>query len=847
MEKLVLIDGNSLINRAFYANPPMMTKNGVSTGAVFGFINMFLKAVGDIKPDYLAVAFDVKAPTFRHDMYKEYKGTRKPMPDELRPQIPLLKELLTEMNVKIYEKPGWEADDIIGTIAKSTKIQTFIITGDRDSFQLVDDETTVYFTRRGITDIDVVDISNFKEKTGITPAQVTDLKALMGDSSDNIPGVQGVGEKTALLLLQEYGDIDNIYRNADNIKGKLGEKLTSGKEICYLSKKLATIDVNADIDLDTEHMRFAMPFPASVKKKFAELEFKTLIKKEELFSAETVEVKPSAEIVNISDAATLTKLLSAEKFAVVYGKNLNVCVYDGKEYVVKIRESFFDDGMMFDEAALCFKGAFADAGKHVVVYNQKDVMHAFDEFCGPFSAKFDDVSVMKYIADFTGRDEKLNEVIEEYNLDVNTPALSLTKLYKKLLEKIKEEGLEELYYKVELPLVNVLYSMEKEGFKVDKAALESLGAEFSAEMKNLEARAHLLAGEDFNVNSPFQLGTVLFEKLGLKHAKKNKRGYSTSAEILEDLQDEHELVPVMLRYRQLQKLYSTYIEGFKPLIDKSTGLIHTSFNQFVTTTGRLSSKEPNLQNIPIRDELGKEIRRFFIPRDGEHILVGADYSQIELRLLAHFSDCPLLIKAYNDGEDIHTETASRVFGVPKEEVTPQMRRNAKAVNFGIIYGISEFGLGKNLKIPTATAREYISTYFEKYPEVRKFMDSNVAFAKEHGYVSTLLGRKRYIRELNSSNYNVRSFGERAAMNMPLQGSSADIIKIAMVNVYGRLKEGGYKSRLILQVHDELIIDCLKSEQEEVMEILKCEMENAVKLKVPLTVDTEVGETWYDAK
>lgn len=847
MEKLVLIDGNSLINRAFYANPPMMTKNGVSTGAIFGFINMFLKAVGDIKPDYLAVAFDVKEPTFRHDIYKEYKGTRKPMPDELRPQIPLLKELLTEMNVKIYEKPGWEADDIIGTIAKSTKIQTFIITGDRDSFQLVDDETTVYFTRRGITDIDVVDIGSFKEKTGITPAQVTDLKALMGDSSDNIPGVQSVGEKTALLLLQEYGDIDNIYRNIDKIKGKLGEKLTSGKEICYLSKKLATIDVNADIDLDTEHMRFAMPFPASVKKKFAELEFKTLIKKEELFSAETVEVKPSAEIVNVNDAATLTKLLSAEKFALVCGKNLNVCVYDGKEYVVKIRESFFDDGMMFDEAALCFKGAFADAGKHVVVYNQKDVMHAFDEFCGPFSAKFDDVSVMKYIADFTGRDEKLNEVIEEYNLDVNTPALSLTELYKKLLEKIKEEGLEELYYKVELPLVNVLYSMEKEGFKVDKAALESLGAEFSAEMKNLEARAHLLAGEDFNVNSPFQLGTVLFEKLGLKHAKKNKRGYSTSAEILEDIQDEHELVPVMLKYRQIQKLYSTYIEGFKPLIDKSTGLIHTSFNQFVTTTGRLSSKEPNLQNIPIRDELGKEIRRFFIPRDGEHILVGADYSQIELRLLAHFSDCPLLIKAYNDGEDIHTETASRVFGVPKEEVTPQMRRNAKAVNFGIIYGISEFGLGKNLKIPTATAREYISTYFEKYPEVRKFMDSNVAFAKEHGYVSTLLGRKRYIRELNSSNYNVRSFGERAAMNMPLQGSSADIIKIAMVNVYGRLIGGGYKSRLILQVHDELIIDCLKSEQEEVMEILKCEMENAVKLKVPLTVDTEVGETWYDAK
>ena len=849
MEKLVLIDGNSLINRAFYANPPMMTKAGVPTGAVYGFLNMLFKAIKDIAPSHLAVAFDVHAPTFRHKMYAEYKGTRKPMPDDLRPQIPLLKEVLSAMKIDILEKEGLEADDIIGTVAKKEKIPTAIITGDRDSFQLVDDTTEVYFTKKGISDLEVLTAENFKEKTGIEPAQVIELKALMGDASDNIPGVAGVGEKTAKTLLAQYGTAAGVYEHIGEIGGKLKEKLIAGEESCRLSRALATIETDGDISFDLDEMRLVQPFPAALKEKFNELEFRTLAKKEELFappaSEKAQKEEQTAELVEVKEKAALVSALNAGKLFVFFGEDLHV--YDGrKEYAVKVKEGFFDEGVLYSEAVEALAEVMR-SHKKVITYNLKELMHRFDGLHVPFCADFEDVSIIKYLADFTGRDEKFEAVCEEYALPVSHKGYALAQVYEKLSARLAEEGMEKLYREVELPLVSVLYSMEREGFKIDRAALEEMGAQYSAELKNLEACVHLLAGEDFNLNSPQQLGKVLFEKLGLKHAKKTKTGYSTSAEVLEELAGEHEIVPLILRYRQIQKLYSTYIEGFKPLIEPKTGLVHTSFNQLVTTTGRLSSKEPNLQNIPVRDELGKEIRRFFIPRDKEHILVGADYSQIELRLLAHFSGCPALIKAYNERADIHTETAATVFGVKREEVTPQMRRSAKAVNFGIIYGISEFGLAKNLKISTAQAREYIRTYFEKYPEVKEYMDKNVEFAKEHGYVSTLLGRKRYIRELKSSNYNQRMFGERAAMNMPLQGSSADIIKVAMVNVFRRLEEGGYRSRLILQVHDELIIDCLKSEREAVEKLLVYEMENAVSLKVPLTVEAEAGETWYDAK
>lgn len=846
MEKLVLIDGNSLINRAFYANPPMMTKEGIPTGAVFGFVNMLFKVIKDVNPSHLSVAFDVHAPTFRHEMFKEYKGTRKPMPDDLRPQIPLLKEVLSAMKIDMLEKAGLEADDIIGTVAKNVSMPTIIITGDRDSFQLVDETSSVYFTKKGISDLDILTAENFKEKTGIEPWQVVELKALMGDSSDNIPGVAGVGEKTAKTLLEKYASAAGVYEHIDEITGKLKEKLVAGEEDCKLSKALATIETHADFAFDIDEMRLKLPFPADAKVKFNELEFKSLAKREEMFAKESAPTKVSApKTIWVKSRAELEAALSADRLYIVFEDDL--FLFDGKvAYFAKVKEGFFDEGVLYSEAVEALAKAVS-AKKKIVAFNLKDLMHKFDGMHVSFNAEFEDVSVMKYLADFTGRDEKFEAVCAEYGVSEESKGHSLAVIYEKLSEKLKEEDLVSLYEKVELPLVGVLYDMETAGFKIDKATLEQMGAEYAAELKNLEARVHLLAGEEFNLNSPQQLGKILFEKLGLKHAKKTKTGYSTSAEVLEELSGEHDIIPLILKYRQLQKLYSTYIEGFKPLIEPSTGLVHTSFNQLVTTTGRLSSKEPNLQNIPVRDELGKEIRKFFIPRDKEHILVGADYSQIELRLLAHFSGCEALIKAYNEKADIHTETAASVFGVPREEVTAQMRRSAKAVNFGIIYGISEYGLAKNLKISTAKAREYIKTYFEKYPEVKAYMDKNVEFAKEHGYVSTLLGRKRYIRELKSTNYNQRMFGERAAMNMPLQGSSADIIKVAMVNVHKKLKEGNYKSQLILQVHDELIIDCLKTEREEVEKMLIWEMEHAATLRVPLTVEAEVGETWYDAK
>ncbi len=848
MEKLILIDGNSLINRAFYANPPMTTKNGTPTGAIFGFVNMLIKIIHDINPTHITVAFDVKAPTFRHQMYSDYKGTRKPMPDDLRPQIPLLKQVLSAMGIHIEEQAGIEADDIIGTIAKATSMDTYIITGDKDSFQLVDDETTVYFTKRGITDIDIYNIDNFKEKTSILPHQIIDLKAFMGDSSDNIPGIPGVGEKTALTLLQKYGSVENLYENTDELTGKLKEKVILGKESCFLSKKLATINTACDIDVNVDHMKFSFPFPYALKKQFIELEFKTFIKKDDLFSQEIIDEEittPNVNKITVNNLSEVDGLFNEDKLSFVFSNNLYLS--NGiNEYVIKLKDNFFDDGFMFEEILPVIKKVFNRNGI-TIVYDKKSTYHTFKNYTLDYTSKIEDVSIIKYLADYTGKNENLEDIIDEYQQNKDTPAFSLFSIYTELKNKLDEEKLSSLYYDIELPLSDVLYDMEVSGFKIDLPTLHELNKKFTTELTQLENKIYDLSGTKFNLKSPKQLGDILFDKLGLKHSKKNKKGYSTNAEVLESLENEHEIIPYILKYRQLSKLISTYIEGFIPLVDKNTGLIHTSFNQVVTSTGRLSSKEPNLQNIPIRDDIGKEIRKFFVPRDNNHILIGADYSQIELRLLAHFSKCEKLINAYIKEADIHTITASEVFNVPVSEVTKDMRRNAKAVNFGIIYGISEFGLAKNIKTSNYLAREYIKTYFEKYPEVKEYMNANVQFAKENGFVSTLLGRKRYIRELSSSNFNVRSFGERAAMNMPLQGSSADIIKIAMVNVYNRLKKENLKSKLILQVHDELIIDALKDEQDQVLKLLVDEMENAVSLSVPLTVDTEIGETWFDAK
>ena len=852
MEKLVLIDGNSLINRAFYAMPVLSTKDGTYTNAVYGFMNMFFKMLAEEKPTFVGVAFDLKAPTFRHKLYAEYKGTRKPMPEELRPQIPLLKEVLSLMNIKTFELEGSEADDIIGTIAKSTNVKTIIITGDKDSFQLVDDETEVHFTKRGITDVEIYNNDNFYEKTSLIPSQIIELKALMGDASDNIPGVSGIGEKTALNLLHEFASIENLYQNTDKLKGKLQEKIVLGKESAFLSKTLATIDCKCGVDTDLSKMTVSLPFSLAVKEKFIKLEFKSLYNKENWFDGEPIKATTNTPIkeVKTTELDSLTSPIftkNYDRLSIVFGDN-SINLSDGEdEYVIKTRQSLLDDG--FNPAdVLSALTPLLNGKTPLIVYGKKDLKHfVFNSKGITFTAPTDDACIMKYLCDFSG-DQTLSEVLTEYNLSATTPAYSLFVLYDILKEKLAEQNLTALYQDVELPLADVLFDMEQSGFKVDYNALQKAGEKYREILSDLENQIRVLVDEPtLNVNSPKQLGDVLFEKLKIGKGKKTKSGYSTTAEILESLESAHPSIPLILRYRQLQKISSTYIEGFKPLIDKKTGLVHTTFNQTLTATGRLSSKEPNLQNIPVRDDEGKEIRKFFVPKSEDRILISADYSQIELRLLACFSKCQSLIDAFCEGKDIHSATASKVFNVGISEVTPTLRSRAKAVNFGIIYGMSEYGLAKQLKIASYEARDFINAYFKEYPEVKEYMDSNVEFAKQTGYSKTLLNRRRYIRELSASNYAMRQFGERVAMNMPLQGSSADIIKIAMLKVANRLKKENLKSELILQVHDELIIDAFIDEKERVENILKTEMEEAVNLAVTLTVELGSGTTWFDAK
>lgn len=851
MNKLVLIDGNSLINRAFYATPPLSAKDGTPTNAVYAFVNMLVRIIGDIKPRYMLVAFDRKEPTFRHEMYADYKGTRKPMPEDLRPQIDLMKKVLDTMGISRYEQAGIEADDIIGSMAKRYKGDTIIITGDKDSFQLVDETTSVYFTRRGITETEIYSNENFKEKTGIEPIQIIDLKSMMGDSSDNIPGIAGVGEKTALSLVEKYGSLENLYSHIDELSGKLKEKVENSKDIAYLSKTLATINVKLDIPVKDEDMGYSFPFGAATKKLFIDLDFKNVLRREELFLADdeiSVSVKKNKElpeIIEVNDVVSLPKFDEDKLLAVNLGDNLNV--YDGeKEYKINITDNFFDKGIMYGEAVRYLEKLVEKDKRNFIVYAKKDLRTELNKFKVAFNAFAYDVAIEKYLADFSGKDEKLSEVIAAYDLDKDRIGWSLNEIHDRLFEKLKTENMLDLYEKVELPLSDVLFSMERSGFKVDVATLNEMANEYDKRIAVIAEKIDEYAGEKVNPNSPKQLGKILYDKLGLISGKK-KGNPSTSADVLEEIADKHPIVPLILKYRQLQKLNSTYIKGFRPLIDEDTGLIHTCFNQTLTTTGRLSSKEPNLQNIPVREQEGKEIRKLFVSSFENGKIVGADYSQIELRLLAHFSKCQPLIDAFLSGKDIHRITASQVFGVGEDQVTPEMRRSAKAVNFGIIYGISDYGLSEQLKISPKKAGEYIAKYFDAYPHVKEYMNSNVEFARKNGYVSTLLGRKRYIPEINSSNFNLRSFGERAAMNMPLQGTAADVIKIAMIKVANRIKKEGLRSRLILQVHDELIVDTAEDEVEEVKNILVEEMQSAVTLSVPLTVETECGTRWFDAK
>ncbi len=848
MDKFVLIDGNSLLNRAFYAMSVFTTKDGLPTNGIFGFLKLLFKIIHDEKPDLLTVAFDLHAPTFRHKMYPDYKGTRKPMPEELVVQVPVLKDLLRAMGISIVEKEGFEADDLIGTLSCAFEdTEVLIFTGDRDSYQLVGDHVSVCFTKRGVSVTDRIEKANFFKKTELRyPSQIIEEKALMGDSSDNIPGVRGIGPKSARDLLAKYETLDGVYAHLGELSPALRGKLTEERETAYLSRTLATIDREVPLSLAREDCRLKTPFPAAAKNFFAKLEFRSLM--DESYFAEETAAGGSEQIPLSSDPADFLKELAAADCVscAIEADGIHFCVSE-KEYLFPVRESLLDAGFFLDELRPLLSEVFC--GKRpVCVVDVKAVAHKLDEFGIGMTCPAEDVSLLRYLSDSNRRASSAKGFTQDYALPETHCAYAVKKAYSEAAQKTAGTEEEKLYRELELPLASVLFDMERTGVRVDESKFPEFSEKYNAEIRELSERIYALAGVDgFNLNSPFQLSEVLFEKLGYspKGFKKNSRGgYSTSAEVLEKLAEDHEIARLILRYREVQKLQSTYIDGIRPLV--VNGIVHTTYNQTMTTTGRLSSANPNLQNIPVRREEGRELRKLFIPREG-NVLIDADYSQIELRLLAHFSGCKPLQQAYNEGKDIHATTAAQVFGVPLGDVTPLMRRRAKAVNFGIIYGMSAFGLAKDVNCSTAEAQNYIDRYFATYTDVKEYMDENVRFAKEHGYVTTILGRKRHIPELMSASYNIRSFGERAAMNMPLQGSSADIIKLAMLGVSRRLRAEGMRAKLVLQVHDELVLDAPLGEKERAAEILRTEMENAVTLKVPLTVDLSFGANWYDAK
>ena len=847
MQTLVLLDSNSLINRAFYALPPLTNRQGQQTGAIFGFVNMFLKLVDKYKPDYVVAAFDRKAPTFRKKMYEGYKATRKPMPEELACQLEPLKRLLRAMKVQIAEIDGFEADDILGTLSKRSKCKTYIVTGDRDSLQLIDEKTTVLMTKKGISEIVEYDEARLKED-GFTPSQIIDLKSLMGDSSDNIPGVAGIGEGTATKLLAEYGTLDNVYAHIDETKGALNRKLTEGKESAYLSYKLATIDRDCPIETVPEDMPFTQTYDSEVRDILLEFEFGKIADRLNFGQKETKAEMPAVKTQTADSEAALLDALAKIKESGLLAFDISQRIFVGGygvSYEVAISDNLLGEGVDYNAFIRALEPLICDEDVRKLCFDKKTYMHLLEPYGVVMKGVCDDVMLKAYLCDSNRNYKSLSALATAYGVNTDDGAAALVALDDILDSEMREKEQEKLYKELELPLVDVLYFMEKEGFKVDRKYLDELNGELTAETEKLAAEITDLAGEPFNINSTQQLAKILFEKLGLKHGKKTKTGYSTNVEVLESLRNEHPIIPAILQYRELVKLKSTYLDGMLPLIDKN-GRIHTVFKQAVTATGRLSSTEPNLQNIPIRKESGKRIRKMFVPADG-NVLVCGDYSQIELRLMAHMSGDKAMIDAFNGGEDFHRSTAARLFGVPFEEVTQDMRRSAKAVNFGIIYGISDFGLSEDLGISVYEARRYMQNYFATYPGVKRFMDDCVAFAKENGYVKTLYGRKRYIPELQASVYATRAFGERVAMNMPLQGTASDIIKAAMIEVDKKLAEGGYKAKLIMQVHDELIVDCPLSEKDNVEKLLKTCMQNVAELSVPLIADVGSGENWLEAK
>lgn len=850
MDKFFIIDGNSLINRAYYATPLLKNSDGVPTNAIYAFTNMLLKILIEEKPKYLAVAFDLKAPTFRHKMYTEYKAGRHAMPEELATQIPLLKELLKCMGITTISKEGFEADDILGTLSKKIKTKTIVLSGDRDTLQLVSDTTEVWLTKRGITELQKNTVDNFFENQGIKyPSGIIELKSLMGDSSDNIPGVKGVGEKTAKTLINDYETLDNVYAHIDDIKGKLKEKLELDKDSAYLSHTLATIDVDMDLDLTENDLVFDFPFGNEVYEYFEKMQFNKLLTRTDIFDKnleieERFNENQVKEISSIYEVDNLIEKINKEKiFSFIYSEQISVAVLD-VNYTFKLKEGFLEDGISVDDIFSKFKDVLEDKNIKKILFDAKNLMHVLDGYNIELADNFEDIALMKYLLNSTKTITSIEEYIKKNLIDTKYIALEFLQDYPLDIKKLKEEDLYSLYVDMELKLERVLFDMEKTGFKIDIQNLNKLSDRYKQEEEKLQETIYECVGEKFNVNSPKQLAEILFDKLELKIGK--KKPTSTSIDVLEKLIDSHKVIRYIIRYRSISKLRSTYLEGFRPVID-ANNKVHTRFQQTMTATGRLSSQQPNLQNIPIKDKEGEYIRELFVASSEDNLLVGADYSQIELRLLAHYSCDEKLVYAYNNNIDIHTQTAAEVFGVNLEEVTSQMRKTAKMVNFGIIYGISDYGLAENLGLPVYKAREYIKKYFETYSKVKEFMDSSVEIAKEKGYITTLFNRRRYIDELKSSNYMIRTQGERIAKNMPLQGTSADMIKIAMLNVFNRMKKNNMKSKMILQIHDELIIDALKDEVEDVKQILQEEMENVIKLNVPLSVNVGVGKNLLETK
>ena len=880
-KKIVLIDGHSILNRAFYGLPDLTTAKGEHTNAVLGFINIMFKILEEEKPDYLSVAFDTHHPTFRHEMFTDYKGTRKGMPEELREQVPVMKEVLRAMRIPILEKPGYEADDILGTLATRAEQEgdmVSLISGDRDLLQLASEKIKIRIpkTKKTGTEIEDYLASDVMEVYHVTPKQFIDLKGLMGDASDNIPGVPGVGEKTAAKLIETYHSIENIYEHIDEMKpGKVTSSLKENKELAFLSKELATICVDCELEFKTEDAVLGNLYNEDVYLMFKRLEFRNLLsrfQKEEVSHSTGIE-KRFILVEDLGEAERIFREAAAQTthpigLQIIFEHNLilGVSLCSNEEQVYFLRcGGFLTEDYLTDQARklACSGKAVSVIGlKEQLPYLQVTEEHpVFDAAIAAYllnpltdTFHYDDIARDYLSMTIPSREDllgktSLTEALEQKQEAFLSYACYSAYIAMRCVERLREllsrEEMEELFTTIEMPLIYTLYDMEIRGIRINKEALKEYGDQLAIGIDRLEKSIYELSGEEFNINSPKQLGVILFEKLGMKGGKKTKTGYSTSADILEKLQSEHPVIEMILEYRQLTKLKSTYADGLAEYI-RDDGRIHGKFHQTIAATGRLSSTEPNLQNIPIRMELGRQIRKVFIPRE-DYVFLDADYSQIELRVLAHMSGDERLINAYREAKDIHRSTASEVFHIPFDEVTPAQRSSAKAVNFGIVYGISSFGLGQGLNITRKEAERYIAKYFETYPKVKQYLDRLVTDAKELGYSATLFGRRRPIPELTSSNFMQRSFGERVAMNSPIQGTAADIIKIAMIRVNQRLKKEQFRSELILQIHDELLVEAHKDEIEQVSRIIVEEMQGAADLSVELEAEVKEGKNWFEAK